>query len=84
MSQGNGAQKGDIDNIVENAEGKSPLELVQEQHKTDQQNLAIAREQVSAEQHNHEVDEVRIDADEEVPGRTQPSDIRHHPQRIKF
>ena len=78
MSQGNGAQKGHD----ENTSGKTPLDMVRDQHARDQQNLRIAREGASVEAENHEVEDIRIEAEKQVPGHAQPSDIRHHPQRL--
>jgi hypothetical protein len=49
---------------------KSPLELVKEQQAMQQQ--------------TREVDEIRIETGDEIPGHSVPSDRRHHPQRQMY
>ena len=49
--------------------------------KPDQSPLEQVKEQQAARQQNKEVEEKQIDTTPEVPGKTIPSDIKHHPQR---
>ena len=53
-------------------------------HQPAQTPLELVREQQSIKQHNKEVAEERVDATSEIPGHSIPSDIRRHPQRIKY
>lgn len=64
---GNENQNGGQNEMPNNEQSKTPLELV--------------REQQAMEQSSREVEEQRPDPSPEVPGQSSPSNIRKHPQR---